>query len=508
MFDLNAAVGRDGRGGGQAAADASALRGVMDYYGVQQALVYHMAARQVHPLDGNRLLTEAVAGCDRLVCCWVALPGGHETGGGVSDFVRDLNDAGVRAVRLFPSTFRFPVNVMVLGDLFERLQAESVPVLIDWEIDHWAQQPVDWGALDEVCSRFGGLAIVLVGMTVGQTRAMMPVLGRHENLHVETSDWQLPDGPAWLAERIGAHRVLLGSGLPFRESGMPIEALARGSLRDEERAAVAGGNARRLLGLSDAPHLAPASPGAEPVFDAHVHLGKWASTYIWEDDAAGIVRQMDRCGIARAALVDFLACGGEDEIGNRRVAEAVRRFPDRLVGYATVSPHHPRPDRLLARCVDEYGFRGLKIHCELHGCQLASDRYTPHWEFAHARALPVLCHVSADHRGLGRLLERCPGMRFLHAHSGAFYRPETGEETIALARNHPNYHADLAGSPHQRGALELLVAQIGADRVLFGSDAMLFDFAYQRGRVTGASLDADQKRLILHDNAARLFGGP
>ena len=103
------------------------------------------------------------------------------------------------------------------------------------------------------------------------------------------------------------------------------------------------------------------------------------------------------------------------------------------------------------------------------------------------------------------LLERYANAVFVHAHSGAVYRPGLGDATVSLAQAHPNYVIDLGGSAHQRGALADLVARVGAERILFGTDFPIFDFAYQMGRVLGAALDETQKRHILHDNAARLF---
>ena len=505
MFDVNAAIGRDAGGSPLAVADADGLCSVMDRYGLSGALVYHMAARQSHPADGNRLLAEAVRGWERLAPCWVGLPDGHEDGRGPAGFVEQLRAAGVRAVRLFPVRFHFPIAAAVLGPLLEQIERARVPVLVDWEAEHWSRQLVDWTALSDLAGRFPRLPIVLVGMTIGQVRAMMPVLAARPSLHVETSNWQLPDGPAWLAQRIGAGRVLLGTGLPFAESAMPINALARSSLNAADREAAARGNAARLLGWSPPRASGAAARAALPVFDAHVHFGKWASTFTLDDDADGMVRQMDRCGVERAALISLLACVGEDDLGNGQVAEAISRHPDRFVGYATVSPHRPDADAALAHWLDDCGFRGVKIHTSMHSCAFTSDLYRPHWEAADARGLPLLVHGGADWATMDAMLDRHPRAQFLHAHAGAVWRPGS-QEVLHFAAAHPNYYADLAGSAHQRGALQALVEAVGPERVVYGSDAPLFDFAYQVGRVVGADLSEAHKRLVLYGNAARLFG--
>ena len=503
MFDINTALGRDRTGSPRSLPDVPAFNARMDRNGIHRSLAYHVAAREIHPSDGNRLLMDAIAGSDRIVPCWAALPDGDETGS-LQDFGRALKKAGIKAVRLFPRTFHFSVDSVVLGPLFELLESKRIAVLVDWEIEHWSRQYVDWRALDDLAGQFPSLPIILTGMTVGQTRGMRPVLSRHKNLHVETSAFQLPDGPAWLVSELGPERVLLGTKAPWSESMMPIHALLVSSMSDKERAAVAGGNACRLLGLTEDTEVTR-PVRADDIFDAHVHFGKWAGTYTPYDDADGLIREMDRCGVRKAGLVDLMACGGEDELGNARAAEAVKRFPDRLIGYATVSPHNPDAGALLAKCLDDYGFLGLKFHCNLHACPLTSDRYTPHWEIAHARKLPILCHAKVEWDELDEILDRYHDAAFIHAHTGAAYKPEDGGRTVSMAETHDNYYMGLAGSAHADGALENLVDRIGADRVIYGSDGPLLDFGYEIGRVLGAGLEPDEQRLILHENAVRLF---
>ena len=57
------------------------------------------------------------------------------------------------------------------------------------------------------------------------------------------------------------------------------------------------------------------------------------------------------------------------------------------------------------------------------------------------------------------------------------------------------------------GRLEEAVARLGAERVLYGSDGAGRSFATQLGKVLGALLPEDAKRLILSTNAERLFAG-
>lgn len=70
-----------------------------------------------------------------------------------------------------------------------------------------------------------------------------------------------------------------------------------------------------------------------------------------------------------------------------------------------------------------------------------------------------------------------------------------------------NVYADTSSIQSLTSRLiEWAVGQVGADRLLFGSDAPVYFTASQKVRVELADLDEAAKRSILFDNAARLLG--
>ncbi|MCX6625973.1 MAG: class I tRNA ligase family protein, partial [Acidobacteria bacterium] len=79
------------------------------------------------------------------------------------------------------------------------------------------------------------------------------------------------------------------------------------------------------------------------------------------------------------------------------------------------------------------------------------------------------------------------------------------ERGIRTIRNVLNLYADLAGSDPTAGFTEMAVRELGAGRVLYGSDAGLRSFASQLAKVTGAEIPEAARRLILRDNLKRLL---
>jgi predicted TIM-barrel fold metal-dependent hydrolase len=64
---------------------------------------------------------------------------------------------------------------------------------------------------------------------------------------------------------------------------------------------------------------------------------------------------------------------------------------------------------------------------------------------------------------------------------------------------------DLAGSDPTAGLTEMAVRELGAERVIYGSDVAGRSFASQLAKVQGADIPEEAKRLILGGNLKRLL---
>ncbi|MGC9347479.1 MAG: amidohydrolase family protein [Anaerolineae bacterium] len=211
------------------------------------ALVYHADAAGHDPAYGNRRLLAEIAGHPELLPCWVMLP--HETGevAPPEEVVAAMLDAGVRAARILPYTYRFAFRVWNLEPLLSQLADHRIPLWVDFGHDGWSERTIDWEGIHEVCEAFPELPVVLVRPNIGSNRWLFPLMHKHANLHVETSYYTVHRGIELVCETLGPERVLFGTGMPHRAPGPAITALAYSLIDDEARALVAGGNLRRLL---------------------------------------------------------------------------------------------------------------------------------------------------------------------------------------------------------------------------------------------------------------------
>jgi predicted TIM-barrel fold metal-dependent hydrolase len=256
-------------------------------------------------------------------------------------------------------------------------------------------------------------------------------------------------------------------------------------------------------------------PLAEPlVFDCHGHFGSEPGFHIPGVAVEEFAAALERVGIDRVAISTF-ASG--IPFGNDAVAGAVSARPDLFIGYARINANYPDVmEDELRRCFDELGFKGIKIHP--YGDQVHPDdpRYDPVWEFASERNVPVLSHTWNSLRHSDPLNAYCtpsrfanvvrdrPGVKLILGHSGGEW--DGIVEAIQVAKAFPNVFLDTASSRLYPGAIEMMVAEVGADRVLYGSDVPFLSPVPQVGKIVHADIGEAEKRMILGQNAARLFG--
>ena len=166
--------------------------------------------------------------------------------------------------------------------------------------------------------------------------------------------------------------------------------------------------------------------------------------------------------------------------------------------------------REIARCVAR-GFRGLKLEIA-NNARDACMR--PLMEEAERHGLVVLQHAwsmtkigerrfHTDPEDVGTLARQFPKVRIIMAHLTG-----CGVRGVLAVKDCPNVFIDTSGAAPEAGIVEYAVNQVGAERVLYGSDVPIRDFGVALARITGSRLDAGSKRKILRDNARALLELP
>ncbi|MEX0643079.1 MAG: amidohydrolase family protein [Pirellulales bacterium] len=258
----------------------------------------------------------------------------------------------------------------------------------------------------------------------------------------------------------------------------------------------------------------------EPIFaiDVHGHYGRYFGAV---DDVGNELMSATAEVVAdRAAKANILLTivspaqalfprGANDSVsGNIDAARAVDQVPG-LLQYVVIDPREPRTfeqaDDMLRspRCV------GIKIHPEEH-CYPIQDFGRSLFEFAAAREAVILTH-SSEQNSLAAdfvpLANSYPEVKLILAHIGCGWDGDLTHQVRAVQRSiHGNIWTDTSSVRSVTpGLIEWAVREIGAERVLFGTDTPLYHSGMQRARIDQSELSEHEKKLVLRDNAIRLF---
>ncbi len=247
LFDANCQLGPSDFSVSGSPTSATELTEEMDNRGISEALVYHATASGYNPGIGNARLAGEISGIPRLHASWVVLPHYTDEMETPDSLVKAAMATGARSVRMFPARHRFLLSDWSANELLEKLSEHRLPLFLDYERTHWAQNVVDYDSVYRICKEFPYLPLILVREGIGSARYLYPLLERFGNLHVEISYYQPPRGIEDISKKFGANHLLFGTGLPIYEAGPVISMLFYSDIALEEKRMIAGDNLRSLL---------------------------------------------------------------------------------------------------------------------------------------------------------------------------------------------------------------------------------------------------------------------
>jgi predicted TIM-barrel fold metal-dependent hydrolase len=104
---------------------------------------------------------------------------------------------------------------------------------------------------------------------------------------------------------------------------------------------------------------------------------------------------------------------------------------------------------------------------------------------------------------LAEVAARYPEQKFLCAHAGGEW-----ERGIRAVRKSPNILVETSGFDATAGFIEMAVRELGSDRIVFGSHLPSRSLGTELGKVIGADITEEDKRLILGENYRKLIRRP
>jgi uncharacterized protein len=280
--------------------------------------------------------------------------------------------------------------------------------------------------------------------------------------------------------------------------------------------------------------LGRAMAGSDPLTAEETALQRlgWESPGSAEELSDRWAAELDRHGVGRAALMASVPGDVES------AARAVRRHPDRFVGFFMVDPTASGAASEAAAAIDEGGLRTICLFPALHRYGLQDQAVRAIFELAAARPGTVVfvhCGVLSigvrQKLGLPNVFDprlanpldllppaaAFPSVQVIVPHFGAgFFR-----EALMAADSCRNVVLDTSSSNAwiryypgltMRAVLEQALTVVGPERLIFGSDSSFFPrgwvgevYETQTAALDAIGVSAAVKEQIFDRNFERLF---
>ncbi len=515
LFNVNGLIGNGAYEEAQFP-NAESLVKHLDYLGIDRSLVAHVEARDLNPAWGNRRLLEEIAESgysDRLIPAFVISPSCYYEKGALDFLKENLGSGKVRALRIYPEVSRFPV--LQLERIFAEL-AQWKPVVF---CDCRSLSENDILDVVTLAGKFPGMSFVFTQKTWCGFGSLIDAMWRRKNIYVDIS-WMHMRGTAnIIIEEFGAERLLFGIGNKAHY-GAAIAALAHYRITPKQREQIAHGNIEKLLKIKPLRKISfekTALLKQKPlwntfreglplegvkVIDAHGHMGPISlGQYFRDMDFEGQIRimadQMKRCGVGRTMISAINALFGEAVEGNLLAEKYLTKHKDIFSGYLSFNPLYGKG---LTSEFDNFfrrgffiGFKILPVYWKI---PVTDPGYGPVWKYADKYRLPILIHTwddSCDSPAMLKdIVKKYPNAFFLLGHSGGGTRGRIEAEKLALENK--NVFLEFCGTFCTTRPFEDSMKIVGADRVVFGSDTVGHELAWELGRYL--SMPVPDKQII------------
>jgi len=242
------------------------------------------------------------------------------------------------------------------------------------------------------------------------------------------------------------------------------------------------------------------------IIDFHCHIGQSKLFSKGSGTARDIVQLMDKRKIDKAVLLP--SASPRKPRYYEDVLQAAQEFPDRFYPFFLANPREENVCEVLEMVVEKYKFKGLKMHPSFLGVA-ADDKDWIYPIAQKAKELKICMMVHSDPSiyatpwQVGLLAMDFPEIPIVMAHMG-FVDVIYNDAAINMAKRAPNLYLETCGVSAEAKVAQA-VREIGAHRVLYGSDMPFHDPAFDIARIEYAKISAEDKKLIMGENAKRLL---
>lgn len=470
---------------------------------VDYVMAYSLTARAYDACIGNDMTLKASRDHGEVLPLATVDPRAYY---GVEDEIARVAGLGFVGLRVFPELQGWSLDSLLFSRIIECCQMHELPLFVS------ADSPGKASAIARAAAK-SSCKIVLLNANYAVQAEALTALEMQPNLYLGTRFFCTPGAYEEAVARLGAERFVVGTDAPacgIRES---LSSVIRSRLADKDKAAILGGNTLRLIdgqlrklgkNLTDGGMEAYERKCATTsIIDVHGHLGSWPLP-MRNCDARDLVDLMKRRGIEKCVLSSTNAIVNDFVDGNAEL-DAAMDSVDGIYGYVTLNPNYLEESiAQMRKYLGKPRFVGLKVHPGYARAAIDGEAMRELTRVAVALGpVPFLIHTmgAGEPAKIGRLAKEFPEAPIIMAHGGG----AAWQEALEVVKQTKNTYVEFCSSRCELGKVRRAIGEVGADRILFGTDLGLFDPAYNLGTYESADLTIAEQAAIMRDNALKLF---
>lgn len=224
-----------------------------------------------------------------------------------------------------------------------------------------------------------------------------------------------------------------------------------------------------------------------------------------------IIGNMDMAGVNKTLILPVSQWKYGDT--NREVSLLIRDNPDKLIGFGRVDPNCPEcaySDALVA--VKDLGLKGLEVS-GFNWVNYDPSIASPLFVRLFTLDVPVLIREDIDQaliqRTIPQVVDRFRDKTIIAALSPwagqTFYFQPYREALVDMAKASENFFLIVSTVVMSKN-IEEIIARVGAEQIIFGSNAPNSNPIYEIARIEALNLSDEDKEMILGGNIARILG--
>ena len=154
-----------------------------------------------------------------------------------------IRDQGFRIFKFHPDEQGWGIGSAAFGEILKQLSPLKSPIMLD------TSHPGEPSEVGRMISDYPA-PVILCSISLDVFSEVLAVMSAHSNVMLETNELHVPGALKMLVDRVGADRIVYGSGAPRCSISSSLQYVLNSELSDEDKEHILSGNIKRILEAS------------------------------------------------------------------------------------------------------------------------------------------------------------------------------------------------------------------------------------------------------------------